>query len=306
MNFAGRFAGRRAVVTGGASGIGLAVARPAWSPRAARVVPLGPRPGRTRPAPSVNSARCRHHARRHRLGRGRGAAKTTAERLGGIDVLVASAGITGAEHDAVGLSGRRLAPGDRRQPQRPLLLQPRGRPAHAGERLWPHRQRRLDRRQGRQPQRLGLRPSKAAVIGLTKSLGKELAKTASPSTPSPRRRWRRAILDQMPQEHIDYMLSKIPMGRFGKVDEIAAMICWLASEECSFTTGACSTPRAAGRPTDRSALFGLTGGASYAPPLPFSVGWDFCSSWIVAVSTRLSPSRSTVRATGWPTRFRPT
>jgi 3-oxoacyl-[acyl-carrier protein] reductase len=47
-----------------------------------------------------------------------------------------------------------------------------------------------------------------------------------------------AIFDQMTQQHIDFMLSKIPMGRFGLVEEIAAMVAWLASEECSFTTGA--------------------------------------------------------------------
>ncbi|HEV3044548.1 MAG TPA: SDR family NAD(P)-dependent oxidoreductase [Roseiarcus sp.] len=80
--------------------------------------------------------------------------------------------------------------------------------------------------------------SKAAVIGLTKSLGKELAKTgvtvncitpATVETP---------ILAQVSQAHIDYMRSKIPMERFGTVEEIAAIIAWLASEECSFTTGA--------------------------------------------------------------------
>ncbi|MCC6869069.1 MAG: SDR family oxidoreductase [Burkholderiales bacterium] len=80
--------------------------------------------------------------------------------------------------------------------------------------------------------------SKAAVIGLTKSLGKELAKTGicvNCITPAA---VRTAIFDQITQQHIDYMLSKIPMGRFGTVDEIAAMVCWLASEDCSFSTGA--------------------------------------------------------------------
>ena len=80
--------------------------------------------------------------------------------------------------------------------------------------------------------------SKAAVIGLTKSLGKELAKTdirVNCVTPAA---VRTAIFDQMTQQHIDFMLSKIPMGRFGSVEEIAAMVCWLASEECSFSTGA--------------------------------------------------------------------
>ena len=49
---------------------------------------------------------------------------------------------------------------------------------------------------------------------------------------------RTPIFDQIPQSHIDFMLSKIPMGRLGKVDEVANLVCWLASEECSFSTGA--------------------------------------------------------------------
>jgi NAD(P)-dependent dehydrogenase (short-subunit alcohol dehydrogenase family) len=80
--------------------------------------------------------------------------------------------------------------------------------------------------------------SKAAVIGLTKSLGKELAKSgicvnaitpATIETP---------MLAQVSQAHIDYMRSKIPMERFGEVAEVAALVCWLSSRECSFTTGA--------------------------------------------------------------------
>ena len=80
--------------------------------------------------------------------------------------------------------------------------------------------------------------SKAGVIGLTKSIGKETARTgirvncitpAAVHTP---------IFEQMTQQHIDFMLSKIPMGRFGLVEEIAAMVAWLSSEECSFSTGA--------------------------------------------------------------------
>ena len=80
--------------------------------------------------------------------------------------------------------------------------------------------------------------SKAGVIGLTKSLGKELAKTnitVNAITPAA---VRTAIFDQITQQHVDFMLSKIPMGRFGKVEEIASMVAWLASEECSFSTGA--------------------------------------------------------------------
>lgn len=80
--------------------------------------------------------------------------------------------------------------------------------------------------------------SKAGVIGLTKSLGKELAGTKITVNCLTPAAVRTAIFDQMKQEHIDYMLAKIPMGRFGEIDEIVSMICWMASDECSFTTGA--------------------------------------------------------------------
>lgn len=80
--------------------------------------------------------------------------------------------------------------------------------------------------------------SKAAVIALTKSLGKELADrniAVNAITPAAART---RIFDQMEQSHIDYMLSKIPRGRFVEVHEIAAMVAWLVSEENTFTTGA--------------------------------------------------------------------
>lgn len=80
--------------------------------------------------------------------------------------------------------------------------------------------------------------SKAAVIGLTKSLGKELADTRITVNAIAPAAVHTAIFDQMTEDFIEYMKSKIPMGRFGTVDEIAAMACWLASEEASFTTGA--------------------------------------------------------------------
>ena len=89
--------------------------------------------------------------------------------------------------------------------------------------------------------------SKAGVIGSTKLLGKELANldiAVNCVTPAAART---RIFDQMSQTHIDFMLSKIPMGRFGTVDEVAAMVCWLCSEEASFSTGAvfdCSGGRA--------------------------------------------------------------
>jgi 3-oxoacyl-[acyl-carrier protein] reductase len=80
--------------------------------------------------------------------------------------------------------------------------------------------------------------SKAAVIGLTKSLGKELADTGVRVNCVTPAAVRTPLFAQMTQSHIDYMLTKIPMGRFGETSEIAAMVAWLASEECSFSTGA--------------------------------------------------------------------
>jgi NAD(P)-dependent dehydrogenase (short-subunit alcohol dehydrogenase family) len=80
--------------------------------------------------------------------------------------------------------------------------------------------------------------SKAAVIAMTKAIGKDLARTgvvvnciapAVIETP---------ILDGITQEHVDYMVERIPMGRMGQPEEVAALVCWLASEECSFSTGA--------------------------------------------------------------------
>jgi NAD(P)-dependent dehydrogenase (short-subunit alcohol dehydrogenase family) len=89
--------------------------------------------------------------------------------------------------------------------------------------------------------------SKAGVIGLTKSLGKELAKTGvlcNCITPAAAKT---EIFNQMTQEFIGFMLSKIPMGRFVEVEEIAALVAWLSSEECSFTT---------------AGVFDITGGRS--------------------------------------------
>ena len=80
--------------------------------------------------------------------------------------------------------------------------------------------------------------AKAGIIGLTKALGKELAKTgvrANCVTPAA---FESPILQQLPQSQIDYMKSKIPMSRLGTLPEVASLVCWLASEECSFSTGA--------------------------------------------------------------------
>src|SRR5207253_11366070 len=92
---------------------------------------------------------------------------------------------------------------------------------------------------------------KAGLIALTKSLGKELAQhdiLVNAVTPAAAKT---AIFDQLTQQHIDFMLSKIPKGRFVLVEELAAMVAWLASEDCEFSTGA---------------VFDISGGrATYSP-----------------------------------------
>jgi NAD(P)-dependent dehydrogenase (short-subunit alcohol dehydrogenase family) len=232
------FDGRRAVVTGGAAGIGLAVAQ--------RLAQSGARVSLwDRDAQALSAASAAvgggtlveqvDIADENAVGR---AAQATLAALGGIDVLVCSAGITGpnvptweyppAEWRRVfdvnvhGLfyCNRALAPAMQRQDY--------GRIVNIAS---------VAGKEGN-PNAAAYSASKAAVIGLTKSLGKELAKTnvrVNCVTPAA---VRTAIFDQMTQQHIDFMLSKIPLGRFGGVDEIAAMVCWLASEECSFSTGA--------------------------------------------------------------------
>jgi NAD(P)-dependent dehydrogenase (short-subunit alcohol dehydrogenase family) len=80
--------------------------------------------------------------------------------------------------------------------------------------------------------------SKAGVVSLTKSLGKELAKTGIRVNCVTPAAVKTGMFDQMTQAHIDFMLSKIPMGRFGEVEEIAALVAWLCTEDCSFSTGA--------------------------------------------------------------------
>jgi 2-dehydro-3-deoxy-L-rhamnonate dehydrogenase (NAD+) len=232
-----RFVGRRAVVTGGASGIGLGVCRRLIA-EGARVAIWDHNPdaiGRAKqdlgPDAMGFQVDIADPAGVETVGR------DTAQALGGIDILVASAGITGpnttlAEYpvDAwrqvidVNLNGvfycnRAVVPA--------MLAGGYGRIVNIAS---------IAGKEGN-PNASAYSASKAGVIGLTKSLGKELAKsniTVNCVTPAA---VHTPIFDQMSQAHIDFMLSKIPMGRFGKVDEVTALVCWLASEECSFTTG---------------------------------------------------------------------
>jgi len=232
------FKDRRAVVTGGAAGIGLAVAtrllasgaRVALWDRDERALALA------RESLGGNVATCALDvADSDAVDR---AAHAAAQSLGGIDVLVCSAGITGPNTttwdypvDAwrqvfdVNVHGlfycNRAVVSIMRKTGYGRIVNMASVAGKEGN-----------------PNASAYSASKAAVIGLTKSLGKELAKTnirVNCVTPAA---VRTAIFDQMTQQHIDFMLSKIPIGRFGTVDEIAAMVCWLSSEECSFTTGA--------------------------------------------------------------------
>jgi 2-dehydro-3-deoxy-L-rhamnonate dehydrogenase (NAD+) len=242
-----RFEGRVAVVTGGVSGIGTAVAQrlaaegarlAIWDMNATALGEAGARVG------------AKVHTERLDLADGRAvqqAADATAAALGRIDILVASAGITGPNKPTweypiedwqrvidVNLNGvfycnRAVVPH--------MLKGKYGRIVNIAS---------IAGKEGN-ANAAAYSASKAAVIGLTKSLGKELAQTPVTVNCVTPAAVRTPIFDQMTQTHIDFMLSKIPMGRFGTVNEVAALICWLASDEASFSTGAvfdCSGGRA--------------------------------------------------------------
>jgi 2-dehydro-3-deoxy-L-rhamnonate dehydrogenase (NAD+) len=230
--------GRCAVVTGGAAGIGLATAR-RLADSGARVA-LWDRDSR---ALGAAASALGEHAITHAVDVADAeavarATDATVSAFGRIDVLVCSAGITGPNVTVWEY------PVD--EWRRVFDVNMHG-VFHCNRAVVPHMRSNgygrivnLASVAGKEgnPNASAYSASKAAVIGFTKSLGKELAKTnvrVNCVTPAA---VRTAIFDQMTQQHIDFMLSKIPLGRFGTVDEIAAMVCWLASEECSFSTGA--------------------------------------------------------------------
>ena len=236
-SYAGRFAGRCAIVTGGASGLGKAVAArivaeggtvALWDFDEAALQATGDEIGAghievldVSDQPAIAAAADRSNAA-----------------LGKIDILVCSAGITGPTtpvHEYpvdgwlkvmdVNLNGvfycnRAVVP--------LMLASGYGRIINVSS---------VAGKEGN-PNASAYSATKAAVIGLTKSLGKELAgkgiivNAITPAT------FESPILAQMPQSQVDYMLAKIPMGRLGQTEESAAMVCFMASEECSFTTGA--------------------------------------------------------------------
>jgi len=235
--FANRFAGRSAIVTGGASGLGLRTAM--------RIVREGGRVSLWDINPTALAEASKIVGAQHVAVLDIAdpqavsiAAKTTGESLGKIDILIASAGITGATcplHEFpvenwqrvidVNLNGlfyccREIVP--------LLVRNGYGRIVNVAS---------VAGKEGN-PNASAYSASKAGVIGLTKSLGKELAtrnvlvNCITPAT------FESPILSQLPPSQVEYMRSKIPMGRLGDVEESVALVCWLASEECSFSTGA--------------------------------------------------------------------
>ncbi len=229
----GRFEGRTAIITGGASGLGLAVAE--------RIVAEGGSVSLWDMNPALDAVCERLGAHGVRLDVSdadavAAAAADSVAALGKVDILVCSAGITGATVPVqdfpidswlqvvnVNLNGlfycnRAVVPH--------LLANGYGRIVNVAS---------VAGKEGN-PNASAYSATKAGVIGFTKSLGKELAGKgviANALTPAT---FESPILAQLPQSQVDYMRSKIPMGRLGEVDESAAMICFMASEECSFTT----------------------------------------------------------------------
>lgn len=233
--FAGRYAGRTAVVTGGASGLGKAVAK-RITEEGGQVVLWDLNPDALATAQAETGAAGVQALDVSDLAAVEAAAKASAEILGRIDILVCSAGITGATVPAhefpvdswlrvmdINLNGlfycnRAIVP--------LMLANGYGRIVNIAS---------VAGKEGN-PNASAYSASKAGVIGFTKSIGKELAgkgvivNALTPAT------FESPILAQLPPSQVDYMRSKIPMGRLGQIEESAAMVCFMASEECSFTT----------------------------------------------------------------------
>ncbi|HKM61637.1 MAG TPA: SDR family NAD(P)-dependent oxidoreductase [Acidisphaera sp.] len=237
MRFDNRFKDRAAIVTGGASGIGRDIAQrlaaegarvSVWDLRynavAAAQQAVGAAHAAALDVADADQVQAAMHA--------------TVAALGKLDILVASAGITGPNATVADYPVAEW--------RRTIDVNLNG-VFYCNRAAVAHMQRNgygrivniasIAGKEGN-PNASAYSASKAGVIGLTKSLGKELAKTeirVNCVTPAA---VHTAIFDQMTQTHIDYMLSKIPIGRFGEIAEVAALVCWLASEECSFSTGA--------------------------------------------------------------------
>ena len=233
--FTGRFEGRVAVVTGGGSGLGKAVAHRITAEGGSVIL-------WDQDAGALESAKLETGSV-HAIvvdvadpDAVTAAAKRSRDLLGRIDILVACAGITGATASVLEFpidSWKRVFDINVhglfyccREVVPYMLEHGYGRVVAVAS---------VAGKEGN-PNASAYSASKAAVIGLIKSLGKELAEknvTANALAPAT---FDSPILAQLPQSQVDYMRSKIPMGRLGLVEESAAMACFMASGECSFTT----------------------------------------------------------------------
>jgi 2-dehydro-3-deoxy-L-rhamnonate dehydrogenase (NAD+) len=232
------FHGRHAVVTGGASGLGLAIAQrliqsggsvSLWDRDKATALQAARALGTQAGAVGVDVT---DHAAVQR------AVQSTLQAAGRIDALVNSAGITGPNvklwdypvedwHQVmdINLHGLFLCC---REVVPVMRASNYGRIVNIAS---------VAGKDGN-PNASAYSASKAAVIALTKSLGKELADTGIRVNCVTPAAVKTAMFDQMTPEHIQFMLSKIPMGRFGTPEEVAAMVSWLCTDDCSFSTGA--------------------------------------------------------------------
>jgi 3-oxoacyl-[acyl-carrier protein] reductase len=231
-------AGRVAVITGGGAGIGGAIAQRMAQSGARVMLWDRDRDALARAQAALGGATAAYAVDVSDAAAVDRATAATVDALGGIDILVCSAGITGPNTTTweypvddwrrvfdVNVHGlfycnRAVVPVMQRKDY--------GRIVNIAS---------VAGKEGN-PNAPAYSASKAAVIGLTKSLGKELARTGIRVNCVTPAAVRTGMFEQMTQQHIDFMLSKIPLGRFGDVAEIAAMIAWLASEDCSFSTGA--------------------------------------------------------------------
>jgi 3-oxoacyl-[acyl-carrier protein] reductase len=231
--------GHVAVVTGGARGIGLAVARRMVTSGAAVAI-WDLDPGKAEESRAALGAEGRVTAEVLDLSDEAAVAEATAKTLaahGHIDILVNNAGITGGNMPVTEIppeQWRRVIEVNLTAP----FLVSRAVVPHMVAHGW-GRVVNVASVAGKEgnPNAAHYSASKAGLIGLTKSLAKELATKGvlvNCVTPAAAKT---DIFHQMTEAHIAFMLSKIPMGRFVEVEEIAAMICWLASADCSFSTG---------------------------------------------------------------------
>ena len=235
------FKGRHAVVTGGATGLGFAIAQRLLASGGRVTVWDRDEAGAAKAASALGAGAGFVVVDVASETSVRDAAQATLKREKRIDALVNSAGITGPNVkvweypvDAwrqvmdVNLTGLFLC-------CREVVAQMRKQGAKGEGRIVNIAS--VAGKEGN-PNASAYSASKAAVIALTKSLGKELADTGIRVNCVTPAAVKTAIFDQMTPEHIAFMLSKIPMGRFGTVQEVAAMVGWLCTEDCSFSTGA--------------------------------------------------------------------